>query len=89
MIDCAQGDSGVTKCPTPGVLTIRELGCVSAAAYAQASEVTESKLPDRISVGMSLTAGSPTETGAAGTSQTRQSSKKYVNCGGSASTERR
>jgi hypothetical protein len=32
MIDWAQGDSGVTKCPTPGMLAILELGKVSAAA---------------------------------------------------------
>ena len=32
MIDWAQGDSGVTKCPTPGMLAIQEWGSVSAAA---------------------------------------------------------
>src|SRR5919108_3222654 len=32
MIDWAQGDSGATKCPTPGMLAMLELGSVSAAA---------------------------------------------------------
>jgi hypothetical protein len=32
MTDWAQGDSGATKCPTPGMLAILELGSVSAAA---------------------------------------------------------
>ena len=63
----AQGDSGATTCPTPGMLMIVALDRFAAAAFAPASEVNVSKLPEMRSVGMLLATGWRMAAGAAGT----------------------
>ena len=54
---CAQGDAGETKCPTPGMLMMVALDSFAAAAFAPASDVRVSKVPEMRSVGMLLTTG--------------------------------
>ena len=70
---------GDTKCPMPGILMIVALDNLAAAAFAPASDVSVSKLPEMRSVGMALATGWRMGSGAAGTLQTsRQSSLKYA-----------
>ena len=77
--DWAQGHEGDTKCPTPGMLIIVALDRLVAAAFAPASDVRVSKLPEMRSVGMLLATGWRMASGAAATFQTsRQSSLKYA-----------
>jgi hypothetical protein len=74
----AQGD-GETACPTPGMLMMVALDSFAAAAFAPASDVSVSKLPEMRSVGRLLATGWRMASGAAGTFQTsRQSSLKYA-----------
>jgi hypothetical protein len=47
----AQGDWGETACPTPGTLMMAALDSFAAAAFAPASDVSVSKLPEMRSVG--------------------------------------
>lgn len=73
----AQGDWGETACPTPGMLMMVALERLLAAAFAPASDVSVSKLPEMRSVGMLLPTGRCMASGAAGTFHTsRQSSLK-------------
>src|SRR5262245_3091679 len=75
----AHGDWGETACPTPGMLMIVALNSFAAAAFAPASDVSVSKVPEMSSVGILLTTGWCMVSGAAGTFQTsRQSSLKYA-----------
>jgi hypothetical protein len=74
----AHGELGDTKCPMPGMLMMVALDNLTAAAFAPASDVSASKLPEMRSVGMALATGSRMASGAAGTFQTSpQSSLKY------------
>src|SRR5262245_61108971 len=54
---CAQGEEGETACPTPGMLMMVALDSLAAAAFAPASDVSVSKVPEMRSVGMSLATG--------------------------------
>ena len=70
---------GETACPMPGMLITIALDSCAAAAFAPASDVSVSKLPEMRSVGRLLTTGWCMDSGAAGTFQTsRQSSLKYA-----------
>ena len=63
----------------PGMLMMVALDSLTAAAFAPASDVSVSKLPEMRSVGMALATGWRMGSGAAGTLQTsRQSSLKYA-----------
>src|SRR5262249_44042675 len=70
----AHGELGDTKWPMPGMLTIVALDNLSAAAFAPASDVSVSKLPERRRVGMALATGWRMASGAAGTFQTSRQS---------------
>ena len=75
----AQGDQGETICPMPGTLMMVALDNFTAAAFAPASDVNVSKVPEMSSVGMALSTGWCMASGAAGNFQTsRQSSLKYA-----------
>jgi hypothetical protein len=54
----AHGELGDTKCPMPGMLMMVALDNLTAAAFAPASDVSASKLPEMRSVGMALATGS-------------------------------
>ena len=61
----AHGDQGETVCPTPGMLMIVARDKRAAAAFAPASDVNVSKVPEMRSVGMLLATGSRIDLGAA------------------------
>ena len=73
----AQGDAVETKCPMPGMLMMVALDSFAAAAFAPASDVSVSKLPEMRSVGTLLATGWRMASGAAGTFHTSRQETMY------------